>query len=369
MNRRQLFFSVACAIFSLGAPAAIFGEPASPGPIHLLATIQIPGNPLTAFDISWVDPATHTYYLADRSNSGIDIVDTQRNTFITRVGGFAGNDKRGIDYGGPNGVLVIPGAAQAWAGDGDSKVRVVDLASKPPAIIRTIESGGRARADELAYDAKDHLVMVANNADDPAFVTFISAASYKIMGKIDFSNTKLGIEQSVWDPISDRFYLAVPAINGPDSEVAEIDPGGRRITHIFKISGCAASGLALGPGNDLLVGCWRSKASKILNRKSGATIEVSQVGGSDEVWFSPGDMRYYLGSGFNHDGPVLGVIDARTRQWIQNVRASPWAHSVAVDPADNHVFVPLTPNSVGFDNDATRNFNCANGCIGVYGER
>jgi hypothetical protein len=331
MNRRRSVVSVACAALSLAAATAVLGEPASPGPVHLLATIQVPGNPLTAFDISWVDPQTHTYYLADRSNSGIDIVDTQRNTFIARVGGFTGNDKRGIDYGGPNGVLVIPEARQAWAGD--------------------------------------HLVMVANNADDPAFVSFISTATYQIIGKIDFSNTKLGIEQSVWHPTTGRFYLAVPAINGPDSEVAEIDPTGRSITHTFKINGCAASGLALGPESDLLVGCWRSTTTKILNRKTGATTEVSQVGGSDEVWFNPGDLRYYLGAGFNHDGPVLGVIDARTRHWIQNVRATPWAHSVATDPANNHTFVPLTPNHVGFDNDATKNFNCANGCIGVYGER
>ena len=44
-------------------------------PIQRLATIQVPGNPLVQFDIGWVDPVTETYFLADRSNSGVDIFD------------------------------------------------------------------------------------------------------------------------------------------------------------------------------------------------------------------------------------------------------------------------------------------------------
>jgi hypothetical protein len=42
----------------------------------LVATMNVPGNPLDNFDIGAVDQAAGRYYLADRSNAAIDIFDT-----------------------------------------------------------------------------------------------------------------------------------------------------------------------------------------------------------------------------------------------------------------------------------------------------
>lgn len=39
--------------------------------------------------------------------------------------------------------------------------------------------------------------------------------------------------------------------------------------------------------------------------------------------------------------PVLGVIDAETNTWIANIPTGPNAHSVAANPINNEVFVPL----------------------------
>ena len=57
------------------------------GAVRLLKTIPVPVTPsnntagaMYSFDISWVDQGTHTYYLADRSNRVVDIVDTKTNT-------------------------------------------------------------------------------------------------------------------------------------------------------------------------------------------------------------------------------------------------------------------------------------------------
>ena len=41
-----------------------------------LTAVQIPGNPLRSYDISWVNPHRAEYYLADRSNASIDIMFT-----------------------------------------------------------------------------------------------------------------------------------------------------------------------------------------------------------------------------------------------------------------------------------------------------
>ena len=58
-------------------PLLLFGTGSvrAEGPVRLLKTIPVPvsaanntAGALYSYDISWVDQATHTYYLADRSN-------------------------------------------------------------------------------------------------------------------------------------------------------------------------------------------------------------------------------------------------------------------------------------------------------------
>ena len=78
------------------------------GPLGLLTTIPVPG--LVVFDISWVDPDTQLYYLADRSNAAIDIIDARRDVFVGQIKptgtqafrGFTGNN----NTSGPNGVVT-----------------------------------------------------------------------------------------------------------------------------------------------------------------------------------------------------------------------------------------------------------------------
>src|SRR5262245_53579702 len=64
--------------------------------VRLLKTVPIPGtdaNPtapapngkLYSFDISWVDQSTQTYYLADRSNVAVDVVDAKTAGFIGQI--------------------------------------------------------------------------------------------------------------------------------------------------------------------------------------------------------------------------------------------------------------------------------------------
>lgn len=81
------------------------------------------------------------------------------------------------------------------------------------------------------------------------------------------------------------------------------------------------------------------------------------------MWFNRGDGRYYTASRNNPQGPVLGVIDAERRTLLQVVpTVSPpagSAHSVAVDPTNNHAIVALPANN--------RIDDCAFGCFGVYG--
>jgi len=340
-------------------------------------TITVPGAPLARFDISFVDPATGIYILADRSNSGVDVFSVVGRQFLFRVGGFAGFHGSN-DTAGPNGVLTVH-RREIWAGDGNnatdhtsSSVKVIDLLTQK--IVDTIViPNGQARADEMAFDPADQVLLVANDADSPPFITFISTRpGHKILKQISFPEATNGIEQAQWSEDTGLFYLNLPEVapNGPatgEGQVVVIDPRKLDIVHRFPTHDCDAAGMALGPDEQALLGCQGSTSSgvtlpnesQIISLRNGHVVAtIGQVGGSDEVWFNPGDNHYYLAARNNVTGPVLGVIDADEPRFDNNAPTARNAHSVAADPIFNNVFVPLTAG--------TTNTVCPNGCIGIY---
>jgi len=360
------------------------------GNFRLRAVIALPGRPLTAFDISWVEEPTQTYYLADRTNAGVDFFDAQNNTFTTRVTGFVGADPRGNDFSGPNGILTITSLHELWAGDGpgpqmNSSVKVIDLNSDPPSIVATIHTGGTRRTDEMSYDGEDHILAAVNNADDPPFLTLISTRSRTILRRITFDETLAhrfgetsfsnGLEQSVFNPQTHLFYLSVPELSGVNANgaVAVINPGTQEVTQLFRVHNCQPAGLALGLDNNLLVGCSDPSRTVVMNAEDGRIVrEILEIGGSDEVWFNRGDRHYYLAARDNPSGPKLGVVDAESNRLITAVTTAFNAHSVAADRQNNHVFVPLRPPRAGHPEDPNTCVDFGGhqfdgrGCIGVY---
>ena len=362
----------------------LFGAAPAIAAVHLIDVIPVPGRALTSFDISWVDGPSETYFLADRSNFGVDIYSAEDNTFITRLPGFAGPSTSN-DTAGPNGVVEIHSLHQLWAGDGDSTVKVFDLRADPPRRIDVIHTGGEKRADEMAFDQRDHVLLVANDADDTPFVTFISTSSREVLGRIFFDGVQAhlatnGLEQPIWDPDTQLFYLSVPEINGNPAtgEIAVIDPRTMAVVNAFPVSQCQPAGLAEGPFDNVLVGCANHDGVTfppkliVLDIRTGAVLaNITQVGGADEVWFNEGDNRFYVAARDNPSGPVLGVIDAVTNTWIENVPTAFNAHSVAADRKNNHIFVPLRPPRAGQpDPNPCVAFGGSSftgrGCIGVY---
>ena len=166
------------------------GGAASAEGLKQIGKIDVPGVTLDNYDIGFVDTATHRYYLADRTNKSIDIFDLKAEKFLGRVGGFVGVAPKG-DLSGPDGVLAF--GNEVWAGDGDSTVKVIDV--KNMKVIDTISTGGKKRADEVAYDPKHKVFIIANDADEPPFLTLISTKpGHKILGKVVVERATDGIE-------------------------------------------------------------------------------------------------------------------------------------------------------------------------------
>ncbi len=227
-----------------------------------------------------------------------------------------------------------------------------------------------------------------------------------------------GAEQPVGDPGTGKFYLSIPEISGDGTTnlhgaVLRISTTGE-VEAQYPVDFCGPAGLAVGPNEDLLVGCntvfdtaggkWTTNADRdtntaapqyvILDAKTGnINTNVLDVGAGDEVWFNEGDGHYYTASSGSPLAPnaitpprpptspltaqgaaILGVIDAFSKTLEQlvptlnvpavvapapNPHPAGTAHSVAANAGNNHVFVPLAANNV-FP-------NCLTGCIAVYG--
>src|SRR5712664_867745 len=418
--------------------------------IKLLKTIPVPVSTINttagamySFDISFVDPATGTYYLADRSNKAVDVVKDGKAP-VTQVApnnghaAFAGFTPcvpaaGANDCAGPNGVV----AAFPWlfVTDANSRVLTFDLRTSPPTTVSEVNAlpAEKTRADELAYDPKDGLLLVINNASEPPVGTLVKVDKtngHLSVVKNIFFDTKPGhsgvdatngAEQPVWDPGTGKFYLSIPQI-GPTAShggVLRISTTGT-VETTYPVEFCSPAGLALGPKQDLLVGCntvfdtaggvWTGNADRdthsaqpryvILDAKTGNIDKVLfNVGPGDEVWFNKGDNNYYTASSgsplvpnaitparaplgtataapvnVSQGAAVLGVIDAEKQKLLQLVptlnvpaRVAPapnphpagTAHSVAANAQNNHVFVPLAANNAFPD--------CLKGCIAVYG--
>ena len=357
------------------------GFPATPGlpevpPPASVADPNCPSVPTLAaspsgrwsVDISFFDPSTQKFYMADRNNFSVDIVDANTDTIVGAASAFVGIQP-GTNTSGPNGVLTTSFPRQLWAGDGDGTVKIFPLDSNgiPSTNIPTVvNAGGVKRADEMAFDPDDHVVLVAWDDDADLFVAFISVSSTPtVLGTIHIPEALgCGIEQPVYDHFLNRFFVAIPctsAINNTNhntsvhanGEIAVINPKTRLIENVFPLDGtnCFPHGLTLGPRQNLLLGCsgdapaGTQMKSIILQATTGTILQTfTQLGGSDEVWYNIGDNHYYLAmSSWTSTGliggpatPSLGIINAGSAdtgpgapRWVQNILTTRTSHSVA----------------------------------------
>ena len=294
----------------------------APLPIYkLITTITIPG--FGGFDISWIDPGSQRFYLADHSSGTgkgqIDVIDTQQNKFLYSIPGLVTG----------NGVVAIPQLNQLYVGDGDSTVKVVDLAKQ--AIIATISTGGTARADELGYDPLDHIILIANPNDRPPFLTFISADTQKVLGKYTYPSYQSGLEQPVWNKLTQRFYVTVPSSSVTPGSIDVFNAITMQREQSLPVWGCSPAGLALTPNQHLMTSCGVAVDARL----GGRIATVFGVGG-DEIWYNPGDNRYYIGA---------SVVDAETNQVIATLPGTGLRNG-SVDSETNRVFVPAAGQGV-----------------------
>jgi pimeloyl-ACP methyl ester carboxylesterase len=316
-------------------------------PLQQLSTVSIPGTPASnwCYDTAVVDDGT--YYLADNDRAGIDrIRDGQQPAYEGIIGkgsftGIGGCKSGNYDTNGPEGLVIAHD--QIFAGDGTSSVRVYSTNGK---FITKIPTKGHLRADEITYDAHTQMVVVANGSErdfskkDAPFLSFISTKPGKTYDRV--VKTLLfphadSLEQPMWNPFDGKLYLAVPSSDqNPGGEVDVIDPATWTITAIATPN-CIDAGLAFANRDLVAVGC-ASGEQIILNVQTHhiTHIPVTAV----DIVAATDHFLYYASYGSSTQAPQLAVADLQGHL-LQTIPLAATSHTVTVNPANGHVYVPL----------------------------
>ena len=228
-----------------------------------------------------------------------------------------------------------------------------------------------------------HAPIVDNNTG--FFITNNGAATGSQLGEIAVAGTGA----LAFNPLHGTFYVenlnctvstlatqssvAVGCIDEVDPRIG--NPAGPVVINVVPVYNCMPAGIVQGPGHDFLIGCGGHDGVQfppLLIVFDGtcttsaaclaSQIKIDQSGGTDEVWYNPGDNRYYTAGRDMPSGPIMGVVDAGTRQWLVNVTTGSNSHSITVNQFTNQIFVPTQAG-------ALCGTQSANGCIAVYGRQ
>src|SRR5260370_34808099 len=112
---------------------------------------------------------------------------------------------------------------------------------------------------------------------------------------------------------------------------------------IAGVTSVSMTGIVLRPNQHILVSACGFPIILTLDKqttKVNIIKVINQAGGGDQVWFNPGDGRFYV-TGLDKTTPTgvqsLGVINAETSEWLQNV-----PDVIGKNPAafseNNHIF-------------------------------
>ena len=356
-------------------------------PVPPSADNPIDGN-FATFDISAFDGRTRLYYVSDRSNASIDIFSARTNSFVGRTGGtghvFTGQ-KATNGLSGPNRLLIVDyGAHRVYAGNADSTLLGFDIPAPDDAHpIVKIATGqpDQNRVDEISYDPATHTILAGNNSTEINFASLVdvdpaSATFGTVLHKIIFDGrdgvpSGRGLEASTYNASTGTFFQATQHIRADPANpggLVEIDPRTGKITRVLELASaqfgslatCAPSGVSAALSGRMMIGCSVASQSMVIDPVGPGRIVATftQVSGVDEVYYDPSSDRWFLAARDNPGGPVVGVVDAATNTFLQNIPTTFNAHSVAVDPVSGEVFIP--------EGAHPSNLNCPKGCIAVF---
>src|SRR6266513_4432862 len=334
MQRRYLTYAAAIASVLVLTYCSNGDVNTIPDPTVTLptaATMQVPGitsSVTYSFDLGAVDPATNTYYVTDRTNKSIDVVNlttlkvtgqfkqafagcnsTTGTTTATPIALPGCNTLQGTwtvnnDASGPDGLDVVGNTL--FVGDVN---KLMVLNKTTGALIATIAIASTPtglRADEGCFDPVNNLYAISTPGDDNPFMTILDTTATEATGAAPTVKARLimdnpagtasgGLEACVFDTgvggtgklfVNNDGNNAVPGSTASRGEmdgipVTSLTPltGGGNVQYttlagvsqyalpdVVGVTGqCDPTGIALGPGTEIGAMCRTGTIGRSLN--------------------------------------------------------------------------------------------------------
>lgn len=345
--KRLLIATTVALMFAASSHAQTFKQ---------VARIEIPGGtPIENYGVLTIDQATGLGYLADKDNKAVVVFDTKTDKFVSRIGGFVGQTGNG-NTSGPNGLTVVNSGPkihsppELWVSDGDSTVKVIDLQSGK--IAATIHTGGTSRANAMAFDPKNQIVIVANSNEAVSFFSLISVdpkQQHSVVAKLPVPQSAENLERSAWHAPSGMFYTAIPVSSADKSKglLAQTDPKSGRIVKLHELERCHPHSLSIVSDTTIFLGCSSAHGP---DRKPGGDMAVFDIAsGKIESygagWGGNGSSTVDRARGLYFHATTIGalvVVDTKTRQVVEKVPTGKGARSLGVNLATGKVYVATT---------------------------
>lgn len=405
---RQLTATLVAALaLSIGGCGGSSSSTA-PTPTLFLTNIYVPGIGNTvvySFDLGQVDESTGLYYVTDRTNKAIDVVDTNTRSFVTQFQqGFAGCNAgtptaptplptcagANNDMSGPDGLDIV--GPNLYVGDVNT-LWILD--KRTGAVVKKIAIPSTPtflRADEGCFDSDDNLYGISTPGAAHPFMTFVDTTTQAVVATLvmddSAGNPSAGLEACAYDHVTKKFFVnndgttANPRgeMDGiPASAIVAKKPGPATLVFgtlagasQYPLGNCDPTGLALGPGNDIGSMCRQGNTGEvltfqILDRTSGTVLANLNAGGGDQITYDAVSNRWFLAdSRWTANGkscgagtavtcpltPVLAIVDGTSRKVISMFPTGNNAHSIAVSGANHLALMPYTAASASGGGDA-----------------
>lgn len=328
---RRVFLVVAGILLASACGGAV--------PVSFASIPTINGKVNANFDVVEIDQVAHRLYVADRTDSGVDVFDISaaRPKFLTTV----------ALPSPPNGLAVAPDLARLYAGTGSGSVFVIDVNNDSNAIVAEVKTG-KPGVDLIEYAAPRQRLYASNSSDGS--ITSIDTTTNTI--KVNWKIGTVALEQPRFNPGDGMLYVTSPTAD----MLYRIDPNDGMLTS-FPLGGCGPTGLAINPqSNQAVIIChtfvitWDLKAGKTIAR-------FNQVLGGDVASYDAKVDRFFVASPHLSKPSVVAIFGGNPIEYVTSVDTGAHGNAAAFDEKNGVVYTPdprlKRPGIAGFQLSAT----------------
>ncbi|HVE20955.1 MAG TPA: YncE family protein [Acidocella sp.] len=310
MTLRTGMLRAGCAVWLLGAGAAVAAPPAAQIP-HYTLQASIPLGGPDKWDYVAFDPVDQRVYVAH--GTGVTVIDARQDKVIGTLGG--------ID--GAHGTVPMPQLGKIFADSGKTGTVIV-YDDKSLAPLATIPAVGDA--DGMTYDAASGRVVVLGG--DSASAGFIDPMTDRLTATLPLGGSPEGAAVDG----AGKMYVNISDRN----EIAVVDTRTPRVLADWKLTGCNdPHGLTMDPSHKKLFVSCPAGHMAVVSIASGRQIGLVRIGrGTDTAGFDPVRDIALSSDG---DG-TLGIVADRGVA-LGDVPTEKGARTMAVDPATGRVFM------------------------------